>query len=131
MGDARARLRVVSGKVLVIEDDELYCGAIELALEGQFEVAIRNTAPGVADVAELRPSIVLLDQTLPGMLGSDYVRQLKGEQCTAAIPVIMMSGNHEILERDPVLASMCAGFLSKPFTIDELTKVVSSVIKIR
>jgi CheY-like chemotaxis protein len=117
----------MAGQVLVIEDDALYSGAIEAALSDEYSVAVHMDPPSIDEVAQLAPGIVLLDNTLPGVTGCDYLKQLKADERTANIPVIMMSGNHD-LSRDADVKTHCSGFLGKPFSLDDLADTVRKVL---
>jgi DNA-binding NtrC family response regulator len=118
----------VPRKILIIEDDDLYSGAIEAALAGEYEVMLHESAPELDVVHEFGPALVLLDNTLPGISGADYLRLLKQDSRAASIPVVLMSGNHDILRQEPSLQEFCAGFLPKPFTLDKLVETIHSAL---
>lgn len=112
----------------MIEDDPLYSGAIEAVLSDNYTVSVHGEAPAIDDVAALSPGAILLDNTLPGMSGSDFLAALKADERTTNIPVIMMSGNHDVLRKDPQLEAACAAFLGKPFSLDQLSDTVRNVL---
>jgi two-component system, NtrC family, response regulator AtoC len=117
----------MAARVLVIEDDILYSGAIEMALGDEYSVMIHTEAPSIDDVASIAPDVILLDNSLPGISGCDFLKTLRTDNRTAAIAVIMMSGDHDILRKDPTLETACNGFLGKPFTLDELSDTVRKI----
>jgi len=80
-------------------------------------------------IAQRRPDLVVLDWMLPGMSGLDYLRQLKQEQRTGSIPVLMLSAR--ATEEDKVLG-LDAGaddYIAKPFAPRELVARISALLR--
>ena len=71
-----------------------------------------------------RPSVVLLDLSMPGIDGLGILRLLRDEAPTQ--PIVLMSGysEHEV----DVMGLGAVGFVSKPFTRDELTKTLEEAL---
>ena len=69
-----------------------------------------------------RPSLILLDQSMPAMTGLQVLTQLMQDDQAKHIPVIMISA-----ESDLEAAARCFGvrnILSKPLDLDVLLKTV-------
>jgi len=80
-------------KVLSIEDDALLAKVLleGLSLEG-YEVM--NVGDGLAALTETKkfmPDIILLDLILPGIDGFEVLKQLKADEITKNIPVLVVS----------------------------------------
>ena len=69
--------------------------------------------------------LLVTDQTMPGMLGIDLVRAIKAR--LPAVPALLMSGAHDEQTNDPIVA----GFLAKPFTLEELARTVRATLDAR
>ncbi len=52
-----------------------------------------NARDGVKAAIDERPALILLDNHLPDATGREVLRQLASSQATAAIPVIVISGD--------------------------------------
>lgn len=80
-------------KILVIEDDTFLADiyATKLKFDG-FDAEIANTGEkGVELAKKLRPNIILLDVILPKLDGFGVLEQLKADEITKNIPVIMLT----------------------------------------
>lgn len=74
-------------------------------------------------VAEAPPDLLLLDLRLPVLDGFAVLRWLKGRPATARIPVLALTAAGS-LETQQALDRGCAGFVAKPFNLDELLETV-------
>jgi CheY-like chemotaxis protein len=71
--------------------------------------------------------LVLLDIKMPRMGGLDVLRELKGDERTHGIPVVMMTSSHQdrdIVESDRLGAN---GFVTKPVELEAFTRTVVSI----
>jgi len=84
---------VLAMKILLIDDDQALTTIFTAALitEG-FEVLVTNTGQeGLNKAATDAPNLILLDQILPDFSGNDVLKQLKQNEQTKNIPVIILS----------------------------------------
>lgn len=107
--------------ILIVDDDADIREIMTFILEAAgYNVANLDGGKQVmAAIAQNRPDLVLLDIQLGDSDGRDICRQLKDQTATQAIPVIMISANHN---PQSLLDKNCRAedFLAKPFDIDEL-----------
>ena len=85
-------------KILVIEDEEPIRELLKLTLESAGYSGIYMAANGEdgLHLAQTRlPDLILLDLMLPGMDGLSVCRQLKSQEETRAIPIIMLTARSE------------------------------------
>ena len=61
-----------------------------------------------------RPSLVLMDVTMPGTSGWNAVRELKDDPATAEVPIIVVTGLAGSWDRDASLAAGADEYLAKP-----------------
>ncbi len=66
------------------------------------------------------PDMILADMHMPGINGLDLCRQLKADERTRAIPVILMSQLADVKEMVAGLTEGASDFINKPFVADEL-----------
>jgi len=80
-------------KVLLIDDDEALTTIFTAALTKEgFQVVTANTGQeGINKATTEAPNLILLDQILPDFSGNDILKQLKLDEKTKNIPVIILS----------------------------------------
>jgi len=106
-------------KILVIEDEEPIRELLKLTLESAGYSGIYMAANGEEGLrlAQSRlPDLILLDLMLPGMDGLSVCRQLKSQEATRAIPIIMLTARSE--ESDVIIGLELGAvdYITKPFS---------------
>ncbi|MES1218464.1 MAG: response regulator [Bacteroidota bacterium] len=82
-----------TGKLIAIIDDEpdfLFTISSILKRKG-YSVITGSGDFGISNILEKKPDLILLDINMPGKSGSDICRQIKSEEVTHDIPVILIS----------------------------------------
>ena len=120
-----------NGAVLVIDDEEAVRDFLESALtvNGYKVLSAMSGAEGIElfDSQGEPISLVLLDSSMPGMTGLQTYKKLRERDAT--LPVILMSGfTPDRLEHERDVEGL-AGFLQKPFRLDELYRRVQETIR--
>lgn len=108
-----------SRSVVVVDDaaDVRMLLQVLLELEGFTVTATADGPTGLAAVRAAQPDVVLLDVQLPGMDGTEVLRQLRTDPPTARLPVVLLTGAPE--QDTPGLLRLGAtGVLRKPFDPD-------------
>lgn len=111
-------------KILVVDDDPDIVEFLQelLELEG-YTVVTTDKAEYVDKLHSGNlPDLILLDMLLSGKDGREIVKQLKGQEETKHIPVIMFSA-HPSAEATARQAG-ADDFIAKPFEMDEMVKMV-------
>lgn len=113
-------------KILVIDDDVDILSVMEILLSMKgFNVEVtakgENTFP---KIESFKPDLILLDVLISGYDGRVICKQLKANEVTRHIPVIMFSAH-------PGAAATIADygaddFISKPFDVNNLLKKVNA-----
>ena len=80
-------------KILVVDDDESLSSIIATALEKEgFTTLSSKTGKDALNKAKSdNPDLILLDQVLPDISGNEVLKQLKLEDQTKNIPVMMIT----------------------------------------
>jgi CheY-like chemotaxis protein len=79
---------------------------------------------GIWTAIDVQPALILLDNRLPDTSGAQILGQLAASPVTAAIPVVILSGDSNPTIVNELLAAGAADFLAKPIDIHELLAVV-------
>lgn len=112
-----------SSHVLVVDDDPAIRQAIASILQDEgFQVAaVTNGQEAITHITTHAPCVVLLDLQMPVMTGWE-VTQLVHERGLGVPLVFMTAGQHARAEAEK---HRVAGFIAKPFDIDDLIACVS------
>jgi CheY-like chemotaxis protein len=123
----------IAGNLLVVDDDlDTRTFLIDaLSLHGYQVWTAASGAEATERVKELRPDLILLDLRMPGMDGYDVIRQLKGDEETRPIPIIVITAGPVDLEQDRVrlLGMGAAQYMTKPLSIESLLLEVRSTLE--
>jgi DNA-binding response OmpR family regulator len=114
--------------VMVVEDDTTASASLLAALSRHgFDVV--SVGNGRAALEQLEagpaPDVILLDLVMPEMDGWQFLDRLRGTTA-AAVPVIVTTGTG--LTAEWVAARGGAGFLHKPFTMEDLVAELRRVL---
>lgn len=115
----------VAAKILVVEDDALVALGIVTMLEDLGHTVIEaNSGTQALTIAERDPTIdlVVTDQSMPGMTGTDLARALR--QSRPGLPVILATGYHDV----PEGSDLHLPRLSKPYDDAAVAKLVADVL---
>jgi type IV pilus assembly protein PilB len=118
-------------RLLVIDDDESICAYVAAALDDVVQVDIALTAgDGLDMLSETTYDGVLVDQRLPDLTGVELIRLLRSEAHTAALPVMLFTGDvTEGLESAAVEAGV-DGTLIKPVDPQLLEERVLALVSL-
>ena len=109
--------------ILIVDDDSAILDTLDLALSTDFSVQlISNPEQLELHLENYLPDLFLIDYGLPYKDGFTLCKELKIDERTQHIPVILFSANRisEIILRD----SKCDGFIQKPFELWQLELVL-------
>ena len=119
----------MNGIVLYIDDDEDNIFLLRRLFERKRPDIDLRTAmtghDGVRVAIEDQPALILLDNRLPDASGEQVLRQLAAAPATAAIPIVILSGDTNPATVNELLAAGAADFLGKPFEAHQLLAIVS------
>lgn len=114
---------VPRGRVLVVEDDPPIARLLELVLSGEgYEVSWAPDGRAALSVLASEPwSLVLLDWQLPRLDGQAVLAQLRADERTGRVPVIVISAS----ARDGESLPGASAVLAKPFSVAGLVALVA------
>ena len=76
-----------------------------------------------------QPDLILLDWMLPGRSGMEFARQLRSDEVTRAIPIIMLTARGEEEDKVRGLNSGADDYVTKPFAPNELVARIEAVLR--
>jgi CheY-like chemotaxis protein len=116
----------ISKKVLVVEDhaDLLFILEKVLTFFGWDAILAGSGREALNQLERGLPSVILLDMRMPVMNGFQLAGILKEHPVYRNIPILAASAYSGRLARERCLAAGCDDFISKPFAISELQRVL-------
>jgi signal transduction histidine kinase len=118
-------------RVLVVDDNADLREYISSLLAPEYEVSTAaDGLKGLASAQEMTPDIIVSDVMMPGLTGTDLVRQLRADPRTASIPIILISAR---AGQEAAVAGLDAGsddYLVKPFAAPELLARVRTHVQL-
>jgi nitrogen-specific signal transduction histidine kinase/CheY-like chemotaxis protein len=119
------------GTTLVI-DDEKTVRTVAKAILNKLGFTVLTADDGLQGLKAFKNNIdeigaVLLDMTMPNMNGEDTFRELR--RISPNIQVILSSGYNELEAISRFPGQGLAGFIQKPYRVDELVKVLRKVFE--
>lgn len=115
--DDPRQLKILTGNL--IEFNPLYKLLIATNGKAGYEIAQKN-----------KPDLILMDWQMPGMNGLEAIKLLKQDEETKSIPVIVVTGTHNEVEKlKEVLDAGAIDFISKPFNGIELNARIRTQLK--
>ncbi|MGH9092002.1 MAG: response regulator [Acidimicrobiales bacterium] len=118
----------MSGRILVVEDDERIRSSMRLALEGEgYQIDEAGSGEDALDqFAADAPDLALIDLMLPGMDGFECCRALRRQ---SAVPIIIVTARTDTHD---VVAGLEAGaddYVTKPFVAKELGARIRALLR--
>lgn len=111
-------------KVLVVDDEEMLVEFIKIRLEGNgylVETATDGTE-GLLKVEQTNPDLIILDIYMQPMDGYTMLKELRKNEKTKDIPVIMLTASGK--KREVFEAEGISDYITKPFdSQDFLTRI--------
>ena len=119
--------------ILVVEDEPAIQELIAVNLEHAGHHAIRaKDAEGALDVVKSAlPDLMLIDWMLPGMSGVALARQVRQEERTRAIPIILLTARSTEADKVAGLEAGADDYVTKPFSPRELLARIKAVLRRR
>lgn len=113
-------------KILVVDDAEADRVALEQILKeaGYQVICVASGVEALERAAADKPDVVLLDVVMDEMDGFKTCRKLNSDPQTSAIPVIMVSGNAQKVDKLWAEQQGAKAYITKPYTADQIIEQV-------
>lgn len=125
-----SRARVRPPVVLVVDDfvdnREMYGEYLEHVGFRVIEAADGATAIAIARTE--RPSVIVMDLSLPGIDGWEATRILKADPMTRDIVILAVTGHAEAASQARAIAAGCDAFIAKPCLPSDIAEHVKRAL---
>jgi DNA-binding response OmpR family regulator len=120
----------VRGSVLVVDDEPTIADVVSRYLErAGYDVAVaRDGKSALAQAAERRPDLVVLDLMLPGIDGLEVMRRLRDLE-RDRMAIVLLTAKGEESDRITGLRLGADDYVVKPFSPGELVARVDAILR--
>jgi CheY-like chemotaxis protein len=117
-------------QILVVDDDALMHRLYQHHIErAGYQMVSARTGREALDIATRQlPQVIVMDIMMPDMDGLEALRELKKNDATKAIPVIVITANGHHIARKESESCGAAVFLTKPFSPVQLLTEIKRVL---
>jgi CheY-like chemotaxis protein len=127
----KSRLKAaLNARILVVDDSMTICAVLGkmLGREGYSVFSAGDGERAIELARSEQPAVIFLDIVLPGMNGFAVLRALRHDPLTAAIPIVMISGNPQATEQFYVQRFGADDFIKKPFGQAEVCESIHHLV---
>lgn len=119
-------------RILLVEDNEINQEfVLELLASQQLEVEVANNGQEALDqLVKQEFDIILMDCQMPVMDGFEATRQIRKQENLHNIPILALTANAMVGDREKVLAVGMNDHIAKPVNPDEMYIVMAKWIGI-
>ena len=118
--------------ILIVEDNpDVRAYTIE-HLEKDYKVLEAvNGEDGILKASDSIPDLIITDVMMPKMNGYEFSKKIRTEEKTSHIPIIMLTAKGTLNDRIEGLETGIDAYITKPFSVKELTATVKNLINQR
>ena len=119
------------GKIYILEDDKNISEIEQFALKNAgYEVSAFATASDFENaLTKEHPDLIIMDIMLPDRDGLSVLKDVRAEQSTAKLPVIMVTAKTSEMDKVKGLDQGADDYMTKPFGIMELLSRVKALLR--
>jgi len=118
-------------RILVVDDEPDIVALVvyHLAKDGFRVSSAANGPDALASARREHPALIVLDLMLPGLSGFEVLEQLRADDDTRDIAVLMLTARKEEPDRIKGLSLGADDYLTKPFSPQELVLRVRAILR--
>ena len=118
-------------RIYIIEDDENIMNLLKIALEGFGYAAegFETAEEGLARMKEEKPDLVIFDWMLPGMDGTEAIKEVRNTEQLKYVPIMLLTAKEKELDKVVGLDCGADDYMVKPFGVLELSARIRSLLR--
>jgi twitching motility two-component system response regulator PilG len=117
-------------KIISIDDSPTMLNTIKnyLGTEKYDVCIIENPMLSLGPIFDMKPDLILMDFSMPKINGNKLCRILRQSHILKETPIIMVSGNFQMIDKEQLYSSGITDYLAKPFSKEDLLKIVAKYL---
>jgi DNA-binding response OmpR family regulator len=118
-------------KILAVDDEKHIVRLVQINLqkEGYDVVTASNGREALEQVEREKPDLVIMDVMMPEMGGFEALQEMKANEATSTVPVIMLTAKAQDADVFEGWKSGADLYLTKPFNPQELLTFVKRILQ--
>ena len=119
-------------RILIIEDNEDVVAFLKTCFPEQYAITFAFDAEaGIQLATEYIPDLIISDVMMPGRSGFELCAQLKTDERTSHIPIILLTAKADLTSRLTGFEQGANAYVTKPFNQAELLLQVNNLLQLR
>ena len=117
-------------KILVVDDDpDILTGTAHLLRQSGYVVTgASNGLEALQVLPSFRPQLVLSDRDMPKMDGRAVIMELKLNEATRIIPILILTATSDLFNREFTIELGAADYVTKPVEPNVLLKKIQDLL---
>jgi signal transduction histidine kinase/CheY-like chemotaxis protein/ligand-binding sensor domain-containing protein len=116
--------------LLIVEDDAEIRSALHDELIGQYQISqSENGRLGMEKARDIMPDLIISDLMMPDMDGLQLCQNLKSDQLTSHIPIIMLTAKASLDSELEGLEKGADDYITKPFHITHVKQRIENILQ--
>ncbi|MFN6945474.1 MAG: ATP-binding protein [Cytophagaceae bacterium] len=132
MPDNMVEVSAIKPVMLVVEDHADLNNFICSCFENEYQcIAAFDGEEALKKIRQDLPDIIITDLMMPKMNGIELVKNVKADEKTFHIPIIVLSAKDQLASKVSLYDEGVENYLTKPFDIQELRAIIDNVLEKR
>ena len=118
-------------KILIVDDEFVNLEYLDMMLSKNGYI-VERACDGVEALEKVKlffPDIIILDNIMPRMSGSDVVKALKADPQYINIPIIICSAVDDIEEKKACFKLGITEYITKPFRFNKVLAIIKTILR--
>jgi two-component system alkaline phosphatase synthesis response regulator PhoP len=119
----------MKGKILIADDEPHIRQLVNNALGKDYSILQASNGEEAMNIAlSQKPDLILMDIVMPKVDGYSACSQIKSDQVTKGIPVVMITGIGFKINEKVAKDLGADGYITKPFTLESLVNIAEQYV---
>jgi CheY-like chemotaxis protein len=116
--------------ILIVDDEQPVRSLVKRFLGDKHIVLEAADGEAAVDMAQrYKPALILMDILMPKMTGFAALSAIRTDPATKEIPVVMLTGLGNEVDKKLAKQMGADGYITKPFNLRDLKKTISRLLK--
>ncbi|MDJ0805930.1 MAG: diguanylate cyclase [Gammaproteobacteria bacterium] len=125
-------MSVDRSKIVIVDDEPRFVESLQTLFRDRYEIlSTQNSRTATEMVRAEQPQLILLNLNMPEMDGYHVLWQIKQNRETADIPIIVVTGLHEVADETKSLRMGAVDFITKPYHPEILQARIDNQLELK
>jgi two-component system chemotaxis response regulator CheY len=120
--------------LLIVDDSKMVRKIIAVSLKGEKQFTLHEAGSGLEALDKLMEmespvDLIFTDINMPNMDGLEFIKRCKEDEMFKDIPIIVITTEDGVEDRQRALELGAAGFVSKPLDRESILDITNSTLK--